>query len=393
MTGRSQEHELDPKHRPPADGAEGLPNQPVGPEPLTQHEAFYLPEWTSEPYDDPLTGKRVVYRQSGCLGWWEEVPQPVPGEDALATQGRLDGEFRDQKRAVIIVTTEDSWEHTIAPRLMAAGADRSLVYRAEVRTADDVMTGLSLPHDFPSLERVIRESGAALVILDPLLSRLDGDLDTHKDSDVRKALEPLVALANRTGVHVTGLIHVNKTQTTDPLTSLMASRAFVAVARAVLFVMKGPEEEGVRLVGLPKNNLGQTDLPTMRFEVEAVTVGADPDDGKPITAPRMKWLETTDRSVEDALGVVFRAEKHRSKTDEAGDWLIAYLRQCEDYKAPRADILVAVKGTEYHERMLTRAREKVGINAVNGDGFPRVTYWQLPTRLWPREDPSSEGMA
>jgi hypothetical protein len=34
-----------------------------------------------------------------------------------------------------------------------------------------------------------REVDAVLLILDPLLSRLDDRLDTHKDADVRHALE------------------------------------------------------------------------------------------------------------------------------------------------------------------------------------------------------------
>ena len=78
--------------------------------------------------------------------------------------------------------------------------------------------------------------------LDPLISRLDAGLDTHKDAEVRQAHEPIVALAERTGVHITGLIHVNKSGTADPLTALMGSRAFAAVARAVLFVMEDPDE-------------------------------------------------------------------------------------------------------------------------------------------------------
>ena len=57
--------------------------------------------------------------------------------------------------------------------------------------------------------------GAAFVILDPLLSRLDRSLDSHKDADVRRALEP-VAVADQAGVNIAGLIHVNKRPSTIP---------------------------------------------------------------------------------------------------------------------------------------------------------------------------------
>jgi hypothetical protein len=303
---------------------------------------------------------------------------------AEVTRGTLPGEYLGNPRSVIIVTTEDSWEHTIVPRLMAANADRTRVFRAEVRTADEYLAGLSLPRDFGELERSIRENDVALVIFDPLLSRLDSGLDSHKDAEVRLALEPLVAIAQRTGVHIMGLIHVNKTATTDPLTSLMASRAFAAVARSVLYVMKDPEDQGVRLIGQPKNTMGRTDFPTLRFEVEAVEVGRDPEDGKPIIAPRMKWLDSTERTVEDALFTVGQPHK-RSKADEAGDWLLRYLRACPDYKAKRADIVAGGAPQGHTEDHLRRARENLSLDVVN-EGFPKVTYWQLPLRLMPESD-------
>jgi len=58
------------------------------------------------------------------------------------------------------------------------------------------------------------------------------------------------------------LIHVNKTATTDALTSVMASRAFTAVARAVLFAAMEPDG-GLRYLQLVKSNLASTQIPTM----------------------------------------------------------------------------------------------------------------------------------
>ena len=39
------------------------------------------------------------------------------------------------------------------------------------------------------------EIDALLILLDPVMSRIDTKLDTHKDAEVRMALEPLVKLA------------------------------------------------------------------------------------------------------------------------------------------------------------------------------------------------------
>ena len=195
---------------------------------------------------------------------------------ADVTRGRVPGVFAQCPQSVMIAATEDSWAHTIVPRLMAAEADLSRVFRVEVTLTDLEETALSLPQDLAALEQAIVGHAVALVIFDPLLSRLDASLDTHKDSEVRQALEPLAALADRTGASVVGLIHVNKSAHTDPLTTLMGSRAFAAVARAVLFVVTDPEDEEMRLLGQAKNNLGRADLPTLRFCMESVKVTSGP---------------------------------------------------------------------------------------------------------------------
>ena len=159
---------------------------------------------------------------------------------------------------MIVAATEDSWSHTIKPRLMAAGADLNKVYRADIVDSEGFDLPLSLPKDTAALTQEIKNVDAAVVGFDPLLSRLDARLDSHKDADVRRALEPLATMADTAGVTVLGLIHVSKSISSDALTLLMASRAFTAVARAVLFVAVDPDNEEQRLLsGAP--DLADTD--------------------------------------------------------------------------------------------------------------------------------------
>jgi hypothetical protein len=210
------------------------------------------------------------------------------------TRGNLAGIYRGTPHSVIVAATEDSWEHTIVPRLMAAGADLERVYRVDVATSEQVDTGLSLPRDLAALEREIGTVGAAMIILDPLMSRLDASLDSHKNAEVRQALEPLATLADRSGACVLGLIHVNKSPSQDPRTTLMGSRAFAAVARAVLFAMTDPHEESTRLLGQPKNNLGRSDLPTLSFRIIGAKVAATVE-GEVWTG-KLEWTGQTSRS-------------------------------------------------------------------------------------------------
>lgn len=290
------------------------------------------------------------------------------------TRGLLPGVYLGQPRAVIVAATEDSWEHTIVPRLMAAGADLDQVFRVDVTSAAGLETGLLLPRDMDGLEHAVAQVGAALILLDPLMSRLDGNLDTHKDADVRKALEPLVALANRTRAGMLALIHLNKSGGSDPLTLLMGSRAFAAVARSVLFVMKDPEDDDLLLLGQPKNNLGRSDLPTLTFRIVGEKV-ADTTEG-PVWTGRIQWDGESARSIGDALAEGTQDSDTRTATTEAMPWLVDYLTQ-QGGTAPSADVKAAGRKAGHSESALGRARKRLKV-ATTSEGFPRTTYWSLP---------------
>ena len=293
------------------------------------------------------------------------------------TRGNLAGTYKGVPRSVIVAATEDSWEHTIVPRLMAAGADLERVYRVDVIAAAVFETGLSLPGDLSKLESESRKVEAAAILLDPLLSRLDVSLDTHKDAEVRQALEPLVRLADRSGLSVLGLIHVNKSISSDPLTTLMASRAFAAVARAVLFVMVDPDDPSVRLLGVAKNNLGRTDLPTLSFRIQQVKV-RDTGEG-PVLTGKLEWAGESDRSIQDALRASTQAGPGgREPTDERAKWLRDYLAS-KGGSADFADLRREGAKVGHLKNSLYRAKELLGVRSVHG-GFPRRAFWALPER-------------
>lgn len=288
------------------------------------------------------------------------------------TRGRLPGVHAGQPKSVIVAATEDAWEETIVPRLMAAGADLDRIFRVDVIGLDGIASELSLPRDVGSLERQIGEVDAAMILLDPLMSRLDGRLDTHKDAEVRLALEPIVAIANRTRTTCLGIIHVNKSDSTDPLSMLMGSRAFAAVARAVLFMMTDPEDETVRLLGQPKNNLGRTDdLPTLAFRIESAHV-ADTEDG-PVTSGRVAWLGESSISIGDAL-VDRDAAASRTKTGRLADAMRetcqangGRMLAADGYRALESEWATELAS----EDLKTRARKRAGIRTENVAG----RYW------------------
>jgi len=199
---------------------------------------------------------------------------------AQVTRGQLRGAWWGQPAGVIYVAIEDSWRHTLVPRMIAAGADLDLVYRAEVAVVDQLRTAtLCLPADNQLLEAAVREHQVALV-LDPLLSVIGAGIDTHRERDTRLALDPLARLADRSGAVVLGIAHFSKAASTDASTLITGSTAFRNVARAI-FGFAG-DDDGAHVLSQTKNSLGRSDLPSFAYTVESVTVATRP--GRPRSA-------------------------------------------------------------------------------------------------------------
>jgi len=292
---------------------------------------------------------------------------------ADVTRGRLPGEREGQPCSVLIAATEDSWEHTITPRLMAAGADLTKVFRVEATTGD-VDAPLVLPIDLPALEDVAAETDAALLLLDPLMSRLPAGSDSHKDAEVRQALEPLTAFADRAGITVLGLMHVNKGKHSDPTSSVMASRAFTAVARSVLFVVQDPDEPSLRHLGMPKANLASTEVANLTFRIDTAVVAGSEDET--VSTGRLVWLGTSDRPLQELIEAGSDGGEDRSALADATEWLVAYLAQAGGTEES-AKVKAAARKDGHADRTIARARKRARIVAQRF-GQPPKTWWSLP---------------
>lgn len=297
---------------------------------------------------------------------------------ARVTRGELPGEYHGTPRAVFVCATEDSWESTIAPRLWAAGADMDLIFRLDIAEHDEEgshITYLTLPKDNQAVTDAAIEYSAALLLLDPLMSRLDAKLDSHKDAEVRLALEPLVKMAETARLAVVGLIHLNKSNTADPLNAVMASRAFSAVARSVSVAVDDPEDDTKRrrLFGTPKNNLGRDDLPLMPYTIEGAPI--ESDDGT-IWTGRVEWQDEVEGTIQGAMERAVEGEDVRSATDEAGDWLEDWLGD-QGGEAKSADAKKAGQIAGHSQDALKRAVRRRKTLAYRSEGCPRYTVWYL----------------
>jgi hypothetical protein len=294
---------------------------------------------------------------------------------ALVSTGRLQGAWFGTPRKVLYVAVEDSWAHTLVPRLMAAEADLARIGRFEVVSDSDSVATLSLPHDNDLFEAAIYDHGVALVVLDPLMSLVSDRIDTHRERDVREALDPLAKIADRTKAVILGIAHWNKGSGSDISARITGSGAFKNVPRAIFGFGRDPESaDGSCVMTQSKNSLGRSDLPSISYRIESATVGTAHGDAH---TGRLVVLGVSDRSLAEILATANGDEKAKGRAEKltpAQEFILMYVQVYGDEHGEVAsrDVLAqgVVEGFKVNE--LTKARNAmsnlVGTRKTGTDG-------------------------
>src|SRR5579862_3079664 len=143
---------------------------------------------------------------------------------------------------VLFLTAEDDPADTLRPRLEAAGADLTRVHvidgviRGYTGDGSGKSRAFSLENDLQALGAKLNELGnVAVVMIDPISAYL-GNVDSHKNADVRSLMAPLGELASRHSVAIIGVSHLSKAVGAQALMRVSGSLAFVAAARAAYLV-------------------------------------------------------------------------------------------------------------------------------------------------------------
>jgi putative DNA primase/helicase len=159
--------------------------------------------------------------------------------------------------SVIILANEDDAERTIRPRLEAAGADLGKVHIVEGVARQGEETDLfQLDQDIAELRVKTTELGdVRMIIIDPPGAYLGSQVDSYKDTDVRRVLAPLAKLAQETGALVLLVVHLNKRSDGSPQQRITGSTAWTAAPRAAYLALAHQATKKRYLVPV-KNNLG-----------------------------------------------------------------------------------------------------------------------------------------
>jgi hypothetical protein len=308
-------------------------------------------------------------------GWEDRMPAGhiglIPGREGIGksllliwltaqiTRGTLPGAYHGTPRPVFYCATEDSWQHTIVPRLMAAGADLDLVYRIDVESVE-ISTGmgmpveLTMPRDCDLVGAEIKRLQVAMLALDPMMSTIDRKIDTYNDRDMRTFLEPLGRLADDTGCMIIGLAHFSKRADADPLNLVTGSRAFTAVVRSVIAIARDPDDKH-SIISQVKNNLGHLDLPNLTYVIQSATIETDEGDCK---VGRLHFTGESEKSVGDILADAGNGAE-RTKRAECADWL----RQVLAVPCRTTEIEAEGKLQGFSQSTIRRVRSKLRVKA------------------------------
>ena len=266
---------------------------------------------------------------------------------ARVTTGRAmpDGTCGGPPASVLILSAEDSLPRTVLPRLKAAEADVRRVRAFSVRDALGERLA-SLPEDIPHIEAAIREFGAALLIVDPLMAFLSSTVNSHNDHDVRRALGPLASMAARTGACVLLVRHLNKSGGSHAVYRGGGSIGVIGTARAAFLVAADPDDGGRRILVPTKCNLAPMPR-AMAFRMIEV-----PE----LHVARMAWEGTTDHTAADLLALP--STHDRTAVQEAADFLRELLATGP---VPAAEVPAHTRAAGFSWPTVLRAKKVAGV--------------------------------
>jgi putative DNA primase/helicase len=301
--------------------------------------------------------------------------EPGTGKTTIATHlaatvttgGRWPDGSNCPEGDILIWSGEDDPSDTLMPRLIAAGANPKRVFFV----GDKTVTGESRPFDPAKdigllLEEALKLPKLRLMVFDPIVNAVGGD--SHKNTEVRRALQPLVDFASKIGASLIGITHFSKGgQGSDPTRRVMGSVAFTAVARVVMVAAKNKDDDGNerRVFARSKSNIGPDDG-GFEYSIEQVEALQG------IWASRVVWGNVLTGSAKSLLAEHDENDR-RGLVADAED----FLRQClKDGLTPTKTIQAEALNAGISWATVRRASEQLNVLKRKG-GMNQGWYWKL----------------
>jgi hypothetical protein len=213
--------------------------------------------------------------------------------------------------------------------------------------------------------------------MDPLLSYIDKGINDYRAAEVRQALEPLVAAADKHRFTILGLAHFTKAGVADPLSRIAGSGAFGQLIRSFIAFAREDGDDGEQrfVMSLEKNNLGRLGLPSHTYAIQSVVVSTD--EGPSYVSRFVLGLETN-TSVRDVMREEAVPAGDKAESNEIGMWLRDYLTDLGG-SAQSSEVMTDARKQGYSRPAVYRAKTKLRlVTRQSGFGKKNSSVWYLP---------------
>ena len=246
-----------------------------------------------------------------------------------------------------VQTAEDGLADTIKPRLEAVNADC-----ARVLVIDESKEELSMTDE--RIEKAIQQTGAKLIILDPIQAYIGANVDMHRANEIRPVMSKLGRIAEEYGCAVVLIGHMNKAAGQKSSYRGLGSIDITAVARSVLIVGKMRDSPSKRIMTQAKSSLAPVGK-SLLFEINENSA--------------LEWKGEVDITAEQFLE---NCGAELSKLEIATEFLLEILK---DGKVSQKEIAAAASDYDFSARTLNEAKKNLKVLSIKADN---KWYWKLP---------------
>ena len=265
-------------------------------------------------------------------------------------------EERHEPVSCIYQSAEDGLGDTIKPRI-----ERGDAVQRKVWAINEDQDPLSFTD--ARIEEAIRDTGAGLMILDPLQAYLGANVDMYCPNEVRPVMTNLVNIAHRTRCAIVLVEHMNKVKGTSAITRGLGSMDITGAARSVLMIGKANDHSEEVYLAHVKSNLAPKG-PTLVFTIE----------------DKRAFCEgTTEFSADQLLGCEDVPAYQQTKSGTVEDALLGVFSDVDEVLSQQ--VYDFFGGNGISRRTVNSVKKKLGIHSVKrGDAW----YWLRPDSIPPQ---------
>ena len=223
-----------------------------------------------------------------------------------------------------------------------------------IRVIDETDKELSMTDD--RLEQAIIETGARLIILDPIQAYIGATVDMHRANEIRPVLKHLGIIAEKHNCAIILIGHMNKASGSKSTYRGLGSIDIQATARSVLLVARLRDKPNIRIMAHDKSSLAPAG--------DAIGFEMTEDNG-------MVCIGPYDITIDELLsGNEGRGKK---KLDIAENFIKEYFGS--NKVIPSNEIMMEAAKRSIKRNTLLSAKKKLGIISDKEKAEDGTIYW------------------